>query len=69
MDEVGKRALKRIKRVHPVPFVEKLMQRSWSKRYGEEIEWGRSPRRIKRFRIDSERAVRPNGLDQPTWND
>lgn len=63
------RALRSIKRVHSELFQEELMQRAWSEGYGEEIEWCRNPVSIEGLRIGFERASRPNGFDQPTWED
>lgn len=69
VDEVGKRALKSMKRAHPELFDEKLVQRAWSKGFQEEIKWCRSPVRVEGLRVGFERASRPNGFDQPTWED
>jgi hypothetical protein len=67
VDEVGGRALKTMKRVHPELFEEKLMQKAWSKGFGEEISWCRSPVSIEGVRVGFERASRPNGFDEATW--
>jgi crotonobetainyl-CoA:carnitine CoA-transferase CaiB-like acyl-CoA transferase len=68
VDEVGGRALKSMKRVHPELFDEKLMQKAWSKAFNDEICWCRSPVSIEDLRVGFERASRPNGFDQPTWD-
>ncbi|KAH7418130.1 CoA-transferase family III domain-containing protein [Cadophora sp. MPI-SDFR-AT-0126] len=67
VDEVGGRALKSMRRVHPELFDKKLMQRAYSKGFGEEICWCRSPVTVEGLRVGFERASRPNGFDEPTW--
>ncbi|CZT51302.1 probable alpha-methylacyl-coa racemase [Rhynchosporium secalis] len=67
VDEVGGRALKSMKRVHPELFDARLMQTAFSKGFGEEISWCRSPVAVEGFRVGFERASRPNGFDPPTW--
>ncbi|TEY80412.1 hypothetical protein BOTCAL_0038g00100 [Botryotinia calthae] len=69
VDEVGGRALKSMKRAHPELFDEKNMQKIFSKGFGEEIKWCRSPVSIEGLRVGFERASRPNGYDKPTWED
>ncbi|EMR89520.1 hypothetical protein ACHAPC_000895 [Botrytis cinerea] len=69
VDEVGGRALKSMKRAHPELFDEKNMQKTFSKGFGEEIKWCRSPVSIEGLRVGFERASRPNGYDKPTWED
>ncbi|KAM0311854.1 hypothetical protein ACHAO8_006808 [Botrytis cinerea] len=69
VDEVGGRALKSMKRAHPELFDEKNMQKTFSKGFGEEIKWCRSPVSIEGLRVGFERASRPNGYDRPTWED
>jgi crotonobetainyl-CoA:carnitine CoA-transferase CaiB-like acyl-CoA transferase len=68
VDEVGGRALKSMKRVHPELFDEKLMQKAWSTAFRDEISWCRSPVTIDDLRVGFERASRPNGFDKPTWD-
>ncbi|KAF7949210.1 hypothetical protein EAE96_008377 [Botrytis aclada] len=69
VDEVGGRALKSMRRAHPELFDEKNMQKTFSKGFGEEIKWCRSPVSIEGLRVGFERASRPNGYDKPTWED
>lgn len=69
VDEVGGRALRSMKRAHPELFDEKNMQKTFSKGFGEEIKWCRSPVSIEGLRVGFERASRPNGYDKPTWED
>jgi hypothetical protein len=69
VDEVGGRALKSMRRAHGELFDERNMQRAFSKGFGEEIMWCRSPVTIEGLRVGFERASRPNGYDAPTWDD
>ncbi|KAF5873441.1 putative caib baif family enzyme protein [Botrytis fragariae] len=69
VDEVGGRALKSMRRAHPELFDEKNMQKTFSKGFGEEIKWCRSPVSVEGIRVGFERASRPNGYDKPTWED
>jgi hypothetical protein len=69
VDEVRGRALRSMKRAHPKLFDDNLMQTGFSKGFGEEIKWCRSPVDIEglRVRVGFERASRPNGYDKPSW--
>lgn len=67
VDEVGGRALKSMRRCHPELFDEKLMQTAYSRGFGEEIRWVRSAVKVDGVGIGFERASRPNGFDEPTW--
>ena len=67
VDEVGGRALKSMKRVHPGLFDGALRQSAFSKGFGEWIEWCRSPVSIEGLRIGFERTSRPNGFDEGGW--
>jgi hypothetical protein len=67
VDEVGRRALKSMKRVHPELFEDKLMQEGFSNGFGAEIKWCRSPVSIEGLRVGFSRASRPNGYDRPSW--
>lgn len=69
VDEVGKRALLSMKRVHPELFEDALMQTGFSKAFGEEIKWCRSPVSIEGLRVGFSRASRPNGYDVASWDD
>jgi crotonobetainyl-CoA:carnitine CoA-transferase CaiB-like acyl-CoA transferase len=67
VDEVGGRALRSMKRVHPELFDDSLMQKAFSKGFGEEIKWCRSPVTIDGLRVGFSRASRPNGYDEASW--
>ena len=69
MDEFCGQALRSMHQAHPELFDDKNMQKAWSKGFGEEIKWRRSPMTIEGLRIGFERASRPNGFDEPTWDD
>ncbi|KAF4624895.1 hypothetical protein G7Y89_g13274 [Cudoniella acicularis] len=69
VDEVGGRALRSMKRVHPELFDDQMMQKAFSHGFGEEIKWCRSPVTIEGLRVGFERASRPNGYDKPTWDE
>ncbi|KAJ8065075.1 hypothetical protein OCU04_005788 [Sclerotinia nivalis] len=68
VDEVGGRALKSMRRAHPELFDEKNMQKAYSKGFKEEVRWCRSPVTIEGLRVGFDRASRPNGYDEPTWD-
>jgi len=69
VDEVGKRALKTMRKVHPELFDERHMQECFSEGFNAAV------RTIKPV-VDVEdtwngflRSTRPNGFDNPTWQD
>lgn len=68
VDEVGGRALKSMKRTHPELFADELMQKAWSKGFNEEIRWVKSAVAVEGIRVGFQRASRPNGFDEPTWD-
>jgi crotonobetainyl-CoA:carnitine CoA-transferase CaiB-like acyl-CoA transferase len=68
VEEVGGRALRSMKRAHPELFGEKFMQKAWSREYGDEVRWCKSPVSVEGVHVGFERASRPNGIDQPTWD-
>lgn len=70
VDEVGKRALKSMKRCYPELFDErKNMQTAYSRGFGENITWCRSPVSIEGLKVGFLRASRPNGFDGLSWDD
>jgi hypothetical protein len=68
VDEVGKRALKSLKRLHPQLFHDELMYTAWSKGFDAEVRWPKDPISIQGLRVGHDRATRPNGFDLPTWD-
>ncbi|KAK2026788.1 CoA-transferase family III [Colletotrichum zoysiae] len=69
VDEVGKRALLSVKRLHPGLFAEDLMHRAWSPGFKAEVRWPREAVRVGGLRVGHNRASRPNGADAPSWED
>ncbi len=67
VDEVGGRALKTMKRVHPELFDTRLMQKAYSEGFKEEVSWCKSPVSVEGLKVGFERASRPNGFDEPSW--
>lgn len=69
VDEVGKRALCSIRRLHPRLFADSLMQSAYSLGFGGVVRWPKEALEIQGLRIGHVRATRPNGFDTPTWED
>lgn len=69
VDEVGKRALKTMRRTHPELFEEKHMQECWSKGYGASVRTIRPVVSVEGWWNGFLRSSRPNGFDEPTWED
>jgi hypothetical protein len=67
VDEVGKRALRSLRRVAPGLFREEMMVEAWSRGFGGVVRWPKEPVRIQGVRIGHVRASRPNGFDEPGW--
>jgi len=69
VDEVGRRALASMRRAVPHLFDQALMQRAWSVGFDGVIAWPKEPIRVEGLRVGHVRAARPNGFDQPSWED
>ncbi|GKT53435.1 CaiB/BaiF family enzym [Colletotrichum tofieldiae] len=69
VDEVSKRALRSVRRVHPELFAEDLMHTAWSEGFDAEIRWPREVVSVEGLRVGHNRASRPNGADAPSWQD
>ncbi|KAK1963509.1 CoA-transferase family III [Colletotrichum sublineola] len=67
VDEVGKRALCSVKRLHPELFAEDMMHRAWSQGFDAEVRWPREAVKVGGLRVGHNRASRPNGADEPSW--
>ncbi|KAH8159572.1 hypothetical protein CIB48_g8679 [Xylaria polymorpha] len=67
VDEVGKRALRSIRRLHPRLFADSVMQSTYSLGFGGIVRWPREALKVNGLRIGHVRATRPNGFDDPTW--
>jgi hypothetical protein len=68
VDEIGGRALKIMKRCHPQLFEEGLIQRAWSKGFGDYVTWVKSAVHIEGVNVGFRRSSRPNGFDPPSWD-
>ncbi|KAJ8115219.1 hypothetical protein ONZ43_g4718 [Nemania bipapillata] len=67
VDEVGKRALRSIRKLHPKLFADNLMQSAHSAGFRGVVRWPKEALEIQGLRIGHVRATRPNGYDTPTW--
>ncbi|KAK6210304.1 caib baif family enzyme [Colletotrichum tabaci] len=67
VDEVSKRALRSVKRLHPGLFSEDLMHTAWSQGFDAEVRWPREAVRVEGLKVGHSRASRPNGADAPSW--
>ncbi|GAP91136.2 putative caib baif family enzyme [Rosellinia necatrix] len=67
VDEVGKRALRSIRKLHPRLFTDGMMQSAYSLGFGGVVTWPREALEIQGLKIGHVRATRPNGFDDPTW--
>lgn len=68
VDEVGKRALKTMRRVHPELFEERHMQECFSKGYDAKVRTVKPAVEIEGTWNGFLRSSRPNGFDQATWD-
>ncbi|KAF1979420.1 alpha-methylacyl-CoA racemase [Bimuria novae-zelandiae CBS 107.79] len=69
VDEVGKRALKTMRRTHPELFDEKHMQECFSKGFNANVRTIKPVVEIEGTWNGFLRSTRPNGFDKPTWED
>jgi len=68
VDEVGKRALKTMRRTHPELFEERHMQECFSQGFNANVRTIRPVVSIEGFWNGFLRSSRPNGFDKPTWD-
>lgn len=68
VDEVGKRALKTMRRTHPELFEDRHMQECYSAGFKANVRTIRPVVNIDGYWNGFLRSSRPNGFDQPTWN-
>ncbi|EAT80802.2 hypothetical protein SNOG_11758 [Parastagonospora nodorum SN15] len=68
VDEVGKRALKTMRRTHPELFEDRHMQECYSEGFKANVRTIRPVVDIDGYWNGFLRSSRPNGFDQPTWN-
>ncbi|KAF1360761.1 CoA-transferase family III [Lizonia empirigonia] len=69
VDEVGKRALKTMRRTHPELFEPRHMQACFSKGFNAEVKTIKPVVDIEGYWNGFLRSSRPNGYDKPTWED
>ncbi|KAH6875697.1 CoA-transferase family III domain-containing protein [Alternaria rosae] len=69
VDEVGKRALKTMRRTHPELFEDRHMQECYSKGFNANVRTIRPVVDIEGYWNGFLRSSRPNGFDKPTWDD
>lgn len=67
VDEVGKRALRTMRRTHPELFEPRHMQACFSKSFDAEVRTIRPVVDIGGYWTGFLRASRTNGYDAPTW--
>ncbi|KAI1500442.1 CoA-transferase family III [Biscogniauxia marginata] len=67
VDEVGRRALHSIKRLHPSLFGDATMQSAYSEGFGGVVAWPREALEVEGLKINHVRPTRPNGFDAPSW--
>jgi hypothetical protein len=67
VDEVGKRALKTMRRTHPELFEDRHMQECFSKGFDASVRTIRPVVDMDGYWNGFLRSSRPNGFDQPTW--
>lgn len=69
VDEVGKRALATMRKVHPELFEDRHMQECFSKGFNANVKTVRPVTEIESYWNGFLRSSRPNGFDKPTWDD
>lgn len=69
VDEVGKRALKTMRRTHPELFEDRHMQECYSKGFDANVTTIRPVVEIDGYWNGFLRSSRPNGFDKPSWDD
>lgn len=69
VDEVGKRALKTMRRTHPELFEPRHMQACFSKGFNAEVKTIKPVVDIEGYWNGFLRSSRPNGFDRPSWDD
>lgn len=67
VDEVGRRALKTMQRVHPELFEDEHFHRAWSEKYNAEIKFVKPVADIEGTWNGFLRCSRPNGSDPASW--
>ncbi|KAH8193984.1 hypothetical protein TruAng_011855 [Truncatella angustata] len=69
VDEVGRRALRSMRRLHPALFSDDIMLSAYSPGFGGVIRWPKEPLTVSGLKIGHVRTARPNGYDSATWEE
>lgn len=69
VDEVGRRALRSMRRLHPALFDGRMFHETYSTGFRAMVKYLRPVVRIEGLRNGFSRSSRPNGFDGPTWDD
>ncbi|KAF2634879.1 CoA-transferase family III [Massarina eburnea CBS 473.64] len=69
VDSVGQRALKTMRRTHPELFEERHMQECFSRGFNANVRTIKPVVSVEGIWNGFLRSSRPNGFDEPTWND
>jgi crotonobetainyl-CoA:carnitine CoA-transferase CaiB-like acyl-CoA transferase len=68
VDEVGRRAMKTMRRTHPELFDGELhTKETWSSAFKADVRFVKPVVKIEGTLIGWQRQTRPNGFDEPTW--
>ncbi|KAB5558590.1 CoA-transferase family III [Coniochaeta sp. 2T2.1] len=67
VDEVGRRALRSMRRNGSAVFAEGMMMEARSRGFGGVVRWPREAVRVGGVKVGFVRAGRPNGFDEATW--
>lgn len=69
VDQISGTALQRFKELYPELFDEKALCEKWfANRYGHEVVAVKPVVQIEGVEVSFQRASRPNGSDEPTWD-
>ena len=71
VDQISGTALRRMRELYPELFVDEgelYVERWWSEAYGKEVQAVRPVAEVEGVRTGFERASRPNGTDEATWD-
>ncbi|KAK4225559.1 CoA-transferase family III domain-containing protein [Podospora fimiseda] len=69
VDEVGRRALKRMREVAPFLFLgDKMMHEGWSEGFGGMVRWPKEAIEVEGLKVGHVRCARPNGWDNSKKN-
>jgi len=67
VDEVGRRAVRSMRRAGSGVFGEGMTVEAWSRGYQGTVRWPREAVTVGGVRVGYSRATRPNGFDEPGW--